>query len=200
MPPSKLSLELILNPESLSWPQKVELPFFEGEIGGFHYSQHPTDPLSIEAIQLNVANGNRLRLSMRGTGRLNVNNAPDLRIGGTKLQLEAGLTFAEGLLQLSQPELVKLDLPNLPNFADNMLRTIFNRQLVATLKDNLKIDLQSTLDKIRADLNQPIPLTSAPDPFWLRLNLVAAAPELRIGSDGVTVIFTVTLHPAISRA
>jgi hypothetical protein len=199
MPPSKLSLELNLDLASLSWPQKIELPYFEGEMGGFHYSQHPTDPLSIEAIELGIAAANRLRLSLRGTGRLNVNNAPDLRIGGTKLQLEATLILANGRLQLTQPELVKLDLPNLPPFGDNMLRAIFNRHLIAALTENLTIDLQSILDKIQADLNQPIPLIASPNQFWLRLNLDTVTPEIQIGHEGISVILNLTLHPAVSR-
>lgn len=199
MPPSKLSLELNLDLASLSWPQKIELPYFDGELGGFHYSQHPTDPLSIEAIKLSIAAANRLHLSLRGTGRLNVNNAPDIRIGGTKLQLEATLILANGRLQLAQPELVKLDLPNLPPFGDNMLRTILNRHLIAALSDNLTIDLQSILDKIRADLNQPIPLTSSPNQFWLWLDLDTVTPEMQIGNEGISVILNLTLHPAVSR-
>lgn len=199
MPPSKLSLELNLDLASLSWPQKIELPYFDGELGGFHYSQHPTDPLSIEAIKLSIAAANRLHLSLRGTGRLNVNNAPDIRIGGTKLQLEATLILANGRLQLAQPELVKLDLPNLPTFADNMLRTILNRHLIAALSDNLTIDLQSILDKIRTDLNQPIPLTSSPNQFWLWLNLDTVTPEMQIGNEGISVILNLTLHPAVGR-
>ncbi|MDZ7263331.1 MAG: hypothetical protein ONB16_02020 [candidate division KSB1 bacterium] len=200
MPPSKLALEIQLDLASISWPPKIELPYFEGELGGLHYSQHPTDPLSIEAIQVSVAPSDRLCLSLRGTGRLNVNNAPDVRIGGAKLRLEARLIFADGFLQLLEPELVKLDLPNLPPFADNMLRTIFNRHLIAALKDNLKIDLHRTLDKIQADLNQPIPITVSPDNYWLRLNLDAVTPDVRITLEGISVVLNLNFRPIVSRS
>jgi len=204
MEDTKLTISSEIGYNSLTFPDKIVLPFFEGKIGGFSYEQHPTDPLSFENLEIGYAGENRIKLTMRGTGRIKIKNMPDLKIGGTKIHVETDITLEEGKFRFLNPELVKLDFPNFPNFADKMLRDVFNRNLLATLKEDLKIDLQGIMADLRSEMNKPIKLklnsNKTHSKYFLELNLNPIEPEFHITLQAIILKLYVTLKPVIKPA
>lgn len=204
MEDTKLTINAEIGYSSLTFPDKIVLPFFEGKIGGFSYEQHATDPLSFENLEIGYAGENRIKLTMRGTGRINIKNMPDLKIGGTKIQVETNITLEEGKFRFLNPELVKLDFPNFPNFADKMLRDIFNKNLLAALKEDFKIDLQDIMADLRSEMNKPIKLklnsNKTHSKYLLELNLNPIESEFHITLQAINLKLFVTLKPVIKSA
>ena len=128
-----LAIDVNLDYESLSTSQKVVLPIDEGKFGIWKYKQHPTDPLSAEKIKIGYAKEDRIKIQLRLTGQLTINNFPDLRLGGAKVHIEAGLVFEAGKLCIIHPKLTRTDMPNVPNFVDGILRDVLNKHLLKPL-------------------------------------------------------------------
>ena len=189
MEDSHLTINVNLAYENLSFSQKIVIPIEEGKFGIWKYKQHATDPLSVEKIKIDYAGEDRVKFQLRLTGQIDINNFPDLRVGGTKVQVESGLAVEAGKLCIIHPELKRLDMPNVPNFVDGILRDALNKNLLKQLKNDLKIDIQLLLEDTRRQLNQPIPfeikLNSEKSNCNLNLNLEPIEPEFAIHSEGI---------------
>ena len=198
---AKLSAKLEIKFDSLPLPEKIILPITKGKIGGFEYEQHKSDPLSIEKLTFEYAGENRLRIKARGTGQLVIKNAPDLRIGGTKIHLEADLKIEDRKLRFLDPSIIRLDFPNMPNIFDKFLRDIFNKHLTKALEQDAYIDLQLTLENLRHELNRPIPFNMQVDKIksehLLELNSEQIEPEFSIDSEGICFILYADLNPLV---
>jgi hypothetical protein len=198
---AKLSAKLEIKFDSLPLPEKIILPITKGKIGGFEYEQHKSDPLSIEKLTFEYAGENRLRIKARGTGQLVIKNAPDLRIGGTKIHLEADLKIEDRKLRFLDPSIIRLDFPNMPNIFDKFLRDIFNKHLTKALEQDAYLDLQLTLENLRHELNKPIPFNMQVDKIksehLLELNSEQIEPEFSIDSEGICFILYADLNPLV---
>lgn len=201
MPGAKLSAKLKIKFDSIPLPEKIVLPITKGKIGGFEYEQHKSDPLSIEKLIFEYAGEDRLRIKARGTGQLVVKNAPDLRIGGTKLHLEAHLKIEDRKLRFLDISIIKLDFPNMPNIFDKFLRDIFNKHLTKALEQDAFLDLQLTLENLRHELNRPIPFIMKVEKIksenYLELNSEQIEPEFSIDTEGICFMLNADLNPKV---
>ncbi len=202
MEDTKLIIDLDIAYESISLPQKIIIPISEGKIGLWSYTQHKTDPLSAEKIKIGYVGEDRIKINMRLTGRVDVNNFPDLIFGGTKVRIDAGMIVETSNLCILDPKLTNLDLPNVPNFADNILRDILNKNL-AELMDGIKVDLQTILENTRRQLNKSIPfkikLNKEKYNYELRLNIEPIEPEFKINPQGIRLKLYMILKPTVTR-
>lgn len=198
----KIVIDTDIGYKSLSIPEKIILPIEKGRFGIFSYEQHPTDPMSIEKLKIESAGENRIKINMRGTGRLHVENFPDPRIGGTKVEVEAEMVVEDVKLCIQAPVITHLDLPSIPNFADDFFRDILNKYLLKKLADELKIDIRETLDDARGRINQPITFNIKVDKaslnYVLQLGLEPIEPELEIKDQGIRLKLSLTLKPVIA--
>jgi hypothetical protein len=198
---AKLSAKLAIKFESLPLPEKIILPITKGKIGGFEYEQHKSDPLSIEKLAFEFAGENRLKIKARGTGQLVIKNAPDLRIGGTKIHIEADLKIEDRKLRFLKPSITRLDFPNIPAMFDKFLRDLFNKHLTKALEQDAYIDLQVTLENLRHELNRPIPFNMKVEKrkseYLLELNSEPIEPEFSIDSEGICFILYADLNPLV---
>lgn len=201
MPGAKLTAKLEIKYDSIPLPEKIIMPIAKGKIGGFEYEQHKSDPLSIEKLKFEYAGENRLRIKARGTGQLMIKGAPDLRIGGTKIHLEADLKIEDRKLRFLNPGLIRLDFPNMPNIFDKFLRDIFNKHLTTALEQDAFLDLQLTLENLRHELNRPIPFIMKVEKIrsdnLLELNSEPIEPEFSIDSEGICFILYADLNPLV---
>ncbi|MCI0495966.1 hypothetical protein L0Z72_13255 [candidate division KSB1 bacterium] len=198
---AKLSAKLAINFDSLPLPEKIILPITKGKIGGFEYEQHKSDPLSIEKLTFEFAGENRLKIKARGTGQLVIKNAPDLRIGGTKIHIEADLKIEDRKLRFLKASITRLDFPNIPAMFDKFLRDLFNKHLTKALEQDAYIDLQVTLENLRHELNRPIPFNMKVEKikseYFLELNSEPIEPEFSIDSQGICFILYADLNPLV---
>ena len=155
--------EIILSYESLSISQKFVIPVKEGKFSIWKYKQHKTDPLSAEKIKIGYAREDRIKIRLRLTGQLDVNNFPNLRVGGTKVQVEAGLAFEGGKLCIVHPKLTRIDMPNVPNFVDGILRDVLNEHLLKqiTIEPVFEIQPGGIHIKLLIRFNPNVTLTSS---------------------------------------
>ena len=199
---TKLVLDLEIGYESISIPHKIVIPIRQGKIGIWSYKQHKTDPLAVEKIKIEYAGEERIMINMRGTGRLDINNFPDLRIGGTKIRIDAGMKIENRKLSIQNPKLARLDLPNVPNFADNILREILNKN-IGKLTEDINVDIHAILEDIRGQINKPIPfkikLDHARSEYELGLNLEPIKPEFTITPGGIHLRLYMPFKPTITR-
>lgn len=202
MEDTKLTINLNLTYESISIPQKIVIPVNEGKFGLWRYKQHKTDPLSVEKIKFGYVGEDRIKINMMLTGRIDVNNFPDIIFGGTKVRIDAGMIIENSNLCILDPKLTNLDLPNVPNFADNILRDILNKNL-AKLTDGIKVDLQKILENTRRQLNKSIPfkikLNKEKYDYELRLNIEPIEPEFKINPQGIRLKLYMILKPTVTR-
>jgi len=202
MEDTKLTINLNLAYESLSTPQKIIIPIDEGKFGIWSYKQHKTDPLSMKNIEIGYVGEDRIKISARLIGRVDINNFPDLRVGGTKVQVEAGLAIEAGELCIIHPEIITLDLPNVPNFADKIIRDELNKNLLPELTKDIKIDIQSILEDTRRQLNRPIPfdirLNHEKANYALNLNLEPIEPEFGIKPEGIHLKLLMRFNPNVT--
>jgi len=186
---SHLTIDVNLAYKSLAFPHKIVIPIEAGKFGIWKYQQHVTDLLSVEKIRIGYADKNRIKIKLRLTGQIDINNFPDLRVGGTKVQVESSLVLETGKLCILHPELTRLDLPNVPNFVDGILRDVLNKNLLKQLKNDLKIDIESILEDTKQQLNQPIPfdinVSAEKSNYSLNLNIEPIETEFAIQSKGI---------------
>lgn len=198
---AKLSAKLEINFDTIPLPEKIILPITKGSIGGFDYEQHKSDPMSIEQLKFESTRPNRLKIKARGTGRLTVKNAPDLRIGGTKIEVEADLKIEDQKLRILNPKITRLDFPNLPAMFDKLLREVFNKHLSNALEQDAFIDLRVTLDNLKNQINKPIPFKTQVDKiksdYILELNSEQFEPEFSLDDQGICFGLHAKLNPAI---
>jgi len=198
----KIVFDVVIGYESISRPVKIILPIEKGKFGILSYAQHGTDPMSIEKVKIGYAGENRIKLSMRGTGRLHVENFPDVRIGGTRVEVAAGMAITNGKLCIQNPMLTHLDLPIIPELADDFFRELLNKYLLKKLSDEFKIDIQETLDEAIGKINEPILFNIQVDRasfnYALQLGLEPIEPELEINVQGIRLKLSMTLKPAIA--
>jgi hypothetical protein len=147
--------------ERLSFSQKIVIPIEDGKFGIWKYKQHKTDPLSAEKIKIGYAGEDRIKIQLRLTGQLDINNFPDLRVGGTKVHIEAGLAFEAGKLCIIHPELTRLDVPNVLNLVDNLLRDVLNKHLLKplTIEPVFEIKPEGIQVQLLIRFNQDVTLT-----------------------------------------
>lgn len=197
-----LTINVNLAYESLSFSQKIVIPIEEGKFGIWKYKQHATDPLSVEKIQIGYADENRIKIRLRLTGQIDINNFPDLRVGGTKVHIESGLAYEAGKLSIIHPELTRLDMPNVPDFLDGILRDALNKHLLKQLSNDLKIDIQSIFEDTRRQLNQPIPFDlsaiSEKSNYNLHLNINPIETEFAIHSKGINLKLLTRFEPDVT--
>ena len=196
---SKLSVKLETKFDRLPLPKKIILPVKKGKFAGLHYEQHKTDPLSIEKLAFKRAAQDRLQIKARGTGRLAIKNAPDLRIGGAKIEVETDIRIEDRILRLLNSNVTKLDFPNIPDVFDKLLRNLFAKHLTKALEQHVHIDLGSILENLRGQLNKPIPITMSeaalnPD-YNLELNIEQIEPEFTIDEHGICFALYAALNP-----
>ena len=99
---SKLKLGIVadLDYASLPLPHKLIVPIKKGKFLVFNYAQIKSNPLRVEKISIKHAGGNRLRISLRGTGQLSIKPGPDIKIGGSRTELEGRLVLQNFELQV----------------------------------------------------------------------------------------------------
>ena len=151
----KLSIDVDIGYASIPVPSKIIIPVKPGKVAFWRYKQHQTDPLRLHRIKIEYSANGRIKIRVRGTGRLSIKNFPDLRIGGTKVEIEAGLKVQEMILMVNKPRLTKLDLPNVPGPLDDLLRGFVNDSLMNDLTKALELDLRKPLDEAKTQINQP---------------------------------------------
>lgn len=126
-------IELIIDgkiiKKEITTSDKVILPVKEGTIGPFKYRQHPTDPLAVEDLQLEVMGDNKVKIKMRMTGRVQVDNFPDPKMGGTKLDVLTEPSLENGKLCFRKLEITHLDVPNVLSLFDDLIRQVANQNL-----------------------------------------------------------------------
>lgn len=199
---TKIELETNISYDSIPFPKKIIIPIEEGNFLVFSYKQHETDPLAVERVKFEYGGGNQIKIGMRGTGRLAVDNFPDVRIGGTKIEVKAGLIFKNTKLCIQHPELTNLDLPNIPNFTDDFFQDILNQYLLPNLEKKLQLDLYDTIENARTKINKPIPFNinigREEYRYELKLFCELIEPALNISSDGIQIKIYFGFKPEIT--
>ncbi len=191
MKETSLLLAVDLSYDSIPTPQKFTLPIEDGKFGIFKYQQHPFDPVSVQNITFEYAGENQVKISMRGAGQLKVENFPDLKIGGTKIEAKAKLQIDNNVLTIFDLHISRLDFPNIPGFADKLLSSLFNSLLSNSLKDKLKFDLSDSLEKIQEKINEPIPINFEMGNTKYNYNILPGIspdiPVLKISQEGIQI-------------
>ena len=201
MDKSKLTIILKIGYNSISFPGKIVIPIENSKLGLISYQQHKEDPLSIEKVKVEYAGENRIKLKMRGTGRLDIKNMPDLKIGGTVVNAEAGIAIESSKLCIQEPKIVNLSLPSIPGLAEEIIRKILNQNLLNTLTNELKIDLQKTLIDMKNQINKPTPFKIKLNKTEVKYNFTPGLeqinPELTISPKGIQINLIMNLRPEI---
>ncbi len=124
--------------KEVTTPDKIILPVKEGTFGLFKYRQHPTDPLAVENLELEVVEDSKVKIKMRMTGRLQVDNFPDPKMGGTKLEVLTKPILENGKICFSELEIAYLNIPNVLNLFDDLIRQVVNQSLPDEICEELK--------------------------------------------------------------
>jgi len=202
MKEASLLLAVDLSYDSIPTPQKFALPIENGKFGIFKYQQHPTDPLCVENITFEHAGDNQIKIKMRGTGQLKVDNFPDIRIGGTTIEVKAGVILKNRELCISNLKIARLDFPNILNFADKLLTNLFNITLLKNLPEKLCFDFSIFMETAREKINSPIPINFEKNnvnyDYNIFLDCNPQAPVLNVTPEGISfsikIIFTPTIR------
>jgi len=125
----KFSIDGQIIERAVSTSDKIILPVKEGTFGLFKYRQHPTDPLAVENLMLEVVGDNKVKIKMRMTGRLQVDNFPDPKMGGTKIEVLSRPMLEGNKICFRELEITHLDIPNVLNLFDDLIRQIVNDSL-----------------------------------------------------------------------
>ncbi len=157
METSGLKLDLKFDYDSLTLPDKIIIPIEHGKFGPLEYKQHETDPLAIEQLKIGYAGPEQVQLNLRITGRITVNNFPDLKLGGTYITINAELSQKGKNILIQNPTLSHIDLPSVPDFADDFIQKIINKNILAKLMDHFSIDLTPSIKAIEKAINTPVP-------------------------------------------
>ena len=195
------ALTINLTFDSIPSPQKIVLPLEEGKFGIFRYRQHPNDPLSIEGISFGYMNEHQILIKMTGTGQLKVDNFANIKIGGTKIELKAGVNIENKTLNIYDLKLSRLEFPNIPSFADKLLSNLFNNILLKHLTEKLTVDLSEFLETAKEKINNPIPIDFEISNRKYNYNFVVDcephAPLLKVTPDGIHLEIQFSFNPKI---
>ncbi|GEM_PF-3051061 len=198
----KITLAAAVGYDSLPIPDKLVIPIAKENIGVFSYKQHDSDPLTAEKITVRPAGENRLTINLRLTGRISVNNFPDPRLGGSKVEITGRLAVHGLKLRLLDPQITRLDLSGAPAPLDNLMKHLLNKFLLKKLAEALEIDLQPPVEKAMAQINRPdvfaLKIGQNNLPYEFKANVEAFEPALTVLPEGLHLNFDVTLAPAIS--
>jgi hypothetical protein len=200
----KLSLDADLGYADVPVPDKIVVPIAAGKIGPISYKSHPTDPLAVEKLVIEYAGPDRIKIHTRGTGRIALSPAPDVRLGGMNVEIESGLAIKDLKLLIKNPRLTKLDLPNVTGLVDKLIRDLLNRFLLNRLSEVIAVDLNDSLEKARRQINQPIrfqlDIGKGTAAYEFNPNLESFAPDFKIAQEGIHLWFDVTFAPGLALA
>jgi len=201
MKQASLIFAVNLNYDSIPTPPKFELPIEDGKFGIFKYQPHPSDPLSVENITFEYAGENLVKIKMKLSGKLEVENFPDLNLSGTKIEAKTKFQIVNEELIISNLFISQLDFPNIPGFADKLLSNLFNNFLSKSIKEKLKFDLSNSLEKIKQQINKPIPFSFEMGNRKYTFNCLPGClpdiPELNIAQEGIQIRIRSALKPEI---
>lgn len=204
MAKAKLSLDVDLGYADIPVPDKIFVPIEAGKFGPISYKPHNTDPLAVEKLVVQYAGPDRIKILMRATGRIALSPVPDVRLGGLHVEVESGLAVKDLKLIIKNPRIAKLDLPSLPGPVDKLIRNLLNQFLLNRLSEVIGVDLNESLEKAKAQINQPIrfqlEIGKGAAAYEFSPNLESFAPDFKISQDGIHLWFDVTLAPALSLA
>jgi len=197
----KITIDADLAYASLPIPNKIIIPIEAGKLGPLSYKPHDTDPLCAEQIVIAHGGNDRLKISLRVTGRIAVNNFPDLRLGKSKIEITSGLTVQDMKLLITAPQITQWDLPNVPAPLEQLVKHLLNKFLLKKLLEALQIDLQAPLEKALAQINRPTVFEIAVGKnrlaYEFKPNVESFEPKLTVAAAGLHLAFAVPLAPAI---
>jgi hypothetical protein len=198
----KLSLDANLGYADVPIPDKIIIPIEAGKFGPISYKPHDTDPLAVEKVVIQYANPNRIKMNMRTTGRISLGPAPDVGLGGLKVEVESGLVVKDLQLLLKNPRLTYLDLPGVPGAVDKLIRNILNRFLLNRLSEVITVDLNEPLEKAGKQINQPIhfqlEIGKGAMAYELNPNLESFEPYLKLSQKAINIRFDMIFAPEFS--
>jgi hypothetical protein len=145
MNPIKHSITAEIDYESIPLPAKIIIPIEAGKFALFSFRQHDSDPLRVQDLKFSYAGSNSINISMRGTGRLSMKNLPDLKFGGTFLEIQASLSIQNKKLYIEKPTITRLDMPQLPGSLQKLLRHIVNKFLPKLLSEIIELNIEPNL-------------------------------------------------------
>ncbi len=197
-----LSLDVDLGYADMPVPDKIFVPIAAGKFSLFSYKSHPTDPLFVEKVRLQYAADDRLKLSMKVSGRVAVSHFPDLRLGGTTVEIESGLIVKDLKLLIKNLRITQLNLPSLPGPIDKLIGHLLNKFLLKRLSEVIGADLNAPLERAKAQINQPIrfqlEIGKSTTAYEFSPNLESFTPALKIFREGIRLRFEVTFAPELS--
>jgi hypothetical protein len=200
----KLSLNADLGYAEVPVPEKIVVPIEAGKFGPISYKPHATEPLAVEKVVMQYAGPGRIKIHMRGTGRIVLSPAPDVRLGGMSVEVESGLAVKDLKLLIKNPRITKLDLAGVPGSVDKLIRNLLNRFLLNRLSEVVAVDLRDSLEKARGQINQPIrfqlDIGKGAATYEFNPNLESFAPDLKLSQKGILLQFDVTFAPELSLA
>lgn len=202
MSKAKLSLHLQVGYESLPIPDKIVIPIGQGKLGPLGYKQHESDPVTAEQFHIQFGDANRLKINLRMTGRIAVSGIlPDLKLGGLKVEIMSNLALQNMALRMTNPVITRLDMPNFPGPADNLVRQLLNKHLLQKLTEIFEVELKTPLEKVMAQINQPssfdLKVGRSRLVYAFNKNVEYSAPQLTLAPDGLHLDFDVTMAPEI---
>lgn len=145
MNPIKHSITAEIDYDSIPLPAKIIVPIEAGKFALFSFRQHASDPLSVQDLKISYAGSNSINISMRGTGRLSMKNLPDLKFGGSFLEMQAGLSIQNKKLYLQKPAITRFDMPHLPGPLQKLLRHIVSKFLPKLLSEIIELNIEPDL-------------------------------------------------------
>ncbi len=197
----KITIEADVAYASLPIPNKIIIPIDAGKLGPLSYKQHDTDPLSAEQIVVAHGGDDRLKISVRVTGRVAVSNFPDLRLGKSRVEITSGLIVRDMKLLITSPQITQWELPNVPAPFEQLAKHLLNKFLLKKLLEALEIDLQAPLEKALAQINRPtafeIAVGKSRCAYEFKPNVEAFEPKLTVAAAGLHLAFAVPLAPTV---
>lgn len=202
METSSLKFDLKFDYDSLTLPKKVIIPIDDGQSGPIKYSQHATDPLAIEQIKFSYANPDHVQVHMRVTGRVALKNLPDLKLGGTYLTVVANISLHNKTLFIKNPKLSHIDVPHVPDIADDFIQKLINKHIVNNLSQHFAIDLTATFALFEKTLNTPIPFNvtvlAGQQAYAFDLNGTFGDPILHVRPEHLQCEVEIQFTPSIN--
>ncbi|MGH7597282.1 MAG: hypothetical protein ACREOI_13085 [bacterium] len=200
----KLSLDADLGYAEVPVPDKIFVPIEAGKFGLISYKSHNADPVAVEKLDIQYAGPDRIKIHMRGTGRISLSPVPDVRLGGLNVEVESGLVVKDLKLIIKNPRITKLDMPSVPGPVDKLVRNLLNRFLLDRLTEVIGADLESPLEKVKGQINQPIrfqlEIGKGRTAYEFKPNLDSFEPALKLSQEGIHLRFDVTFAPELTFA
>lgn len=198
-----LSITTDVGYKSIPIPERIILPITPGKLGMLKYQQHPTEPFSVEQVEIRHAGDNRVKISMRGSGRLDVKNFPDPKFDGAQIEMEGDIVLNDQHVRVQDLHLQHLDLPKIPSPIDNLIRKILNKNLIPNLAEILEIDLEKELNKVMKQMNCPnrfmFKFGNEELNYEFCAGVNSVAPHLNVSSDGFHLRFYLAFIPSIRK-